>query len=472
MGTSRLANARSKNNLVWIIFPAIFIASFILYFPSLGYYFFQDDWFVLNWVQESNFSSLLEFRSDIIYWRPISMPIFFKTANLAFGLNPYFFHLATFIFHLVNSALIYFLARQLKFTKLIAAFIAFLYATAAFHFIPLSWLSTTSYVIGPTFVLSALIFFLKNKFAISFVFFLLGLASSELTLTMVPIAFLLSSKFKKTIFSLLPFIITSIVYLAVRFVIFPLPQRGEYELILTPKVATNVFWYFAANFNMPEAISTVFYFSNIKGSIASALDFWQYLILPIFLMILNAIIVFAAKISVKQLVIAIGLFLAGLSPVILLPFHFYPMYIVLASLGVFYALASSLAKLKSWQTPAIVIFALSWFIASVLTISFTRTNHWIANLQSISKAYVGQTKTLAKNPPVGAAFLFRYPTVQFSQKHGITIVKNEQNIRQALNDQDSMQVIYRDKTAKSFYETDSHIPQIESENLFVIWPKE
>lgn len=461
-----------SENLHKIFLLLIIPASIFLFYPSFGYYFFQDDWFVLNWVQNSDLLSLLSMRTDVIYWRPISMPGFFKAASLVFDLNPYFFHLSSFIFHLVNSALIYFLARQLKFTKLIAAFIAFLYATAAFHFIPLSWLSTTSYVIGPTFVLSALIFFLKNKFAISFVFFLLGLASSELTLTMIPMAFLLSSKFKKTIFSLLPFIITSIVYLAARFVIFPLPQRGEYELLLTPKVATNVFWYFAANFNMPEAISTVFYFTKLKGSIASALDFWQYLILPIFLMILNAVIVFAAKISVKQLVTAIGLFLAGLSPVILLPFHFYPMYIVLASLGVFYALASSLAKLKSWQTPAIVIFALSWFIASALTISFTRTNHWIANLQSISKAYVDQTKNLAKNPPSGSTFLFRYPTAQFSQKHGITIVRNEQNISQALNNQDAMQVIYRDKTAKSFYETDSHIPQIESEKLFAIWPRE
>lgn len=461
-----------SENLHKIFLLLIIPASIFLFYPGFGYYFFQDDWFVLNWVQNSDLVSLLSMRTDVIYWRPISMPGFFKAASFAFGLNPYFFHLATFIFHLVNSALIYFLARQLKFTKLIAAFIAFLYATAAFHFIPLSWLSTTSYVIGPTFALSALIFFLKNKFAISFVLFLLGLASSELTLTMIPIAFLLSSKFKKTIFSLLPFIITSIVYLAARFVMFPLPQRGEYELMFAPKIMTNIFWYFVSNFNMPEAISTVFYFSNIKTSLAAAGDFWKYFTLPILLIVAQTVLALITRTSFKQLIRAAGLFLAGLSPVILLPFHFYPMYIVMASVGVLYALALSLTKLKFWQTQAVITYGIIWFISSFLTLTFTRTNHWIVNLQSISKAYVDYTKNLVKDPPPNSSFLFRYPTAQFSQKHGITIVKNEQNIRQALNDQDAMQVIYRDKSAKSFYETDSGVPQIESGKLFIIWPKE
>src|SRR3989344_5601891 len=121
-------------------------AAVFLFYPSVDYYFFQDDWFVLNWVQDSDLVSLLKFRTDIIYWRPFSMPLFFKITSLAFGLNPFAFHLLTFIFHLLNSSLIYLLFRQ-KFTRHIAAFTAFLYATAAFHFIPLSWLSTTSYVI-------------------------------------------------------------------------------------------------------------------------------------------------------------------------------------------------------------------------------------------------------------------------------------------------------------------------------------
>lgn len=447
-------------------------AAVFLFYPSFAYYFFQDDWFVLNWVQNSNWLSLANLRDDIIYWRPISMPIFFKTAYLAFGLAPFFFHLITFIFHLVNSALIYFLFRELKFTKFIAAFIAFLYATASFHFIPLSWLSTTSYVIGTTFILSALIFFLKNKLAISFILFLLGLASSELTLTVIPIAFLLSQKTKKAILTLIPFVIMALAYLAIRFFVIPLPQHGEYELTFAPKIATNLFWYFAAAFNMPEAISTVFYFSNISGSWAKVSEFWKYFTLPVALITSFLILILKAKIGLKPLATAAGIFLAGLSPVIFLPFHFYPMYIVVASLGIFYAVAYTISRLKFWQTQTVIAYTVIWLISSFLTLTFTRTNHWITNLESISKAYSNYTKNIVKDPPENSSFLFRYPTIEFSQKHNLTIVKNEQNIRQALNDQDATQVIYKDKSLKSFYETDSQTPQIKNDNLYEILPRE
>ena len=446
-------------------------AAVFLFYPSVSYYFFQDDWFVLNWVQDSDLVSLLKFRTDIIYWRPFSMPLFFKITSLAFGLNPFAFHLLTFIFHLLNSSLIYLLFRQ-KFTRHIAAFTAFLYATAAFHFIPLSWLSTTSYVIGPTFILGTLLFFLKDKPRISLIFFLLGLASSELTLTAIPVAFLLSQKYKKAIFALRPFLAVALVYLVTRFVIFPLPQQGQYELAFAPKIATNVFWYFAASFNMPEAISTVFYFSNIRGSLAAAGEFWKYFTGPILLAATWLALTLITRTNIKEITRAAGLFLAGIFPVILLPFHFYPMYIVVASLGVFYALAAALAKLKSWQTPTVAAFALIWFVSSFLTLSFTRTNHWVANLESISKVYVNETLRFIKDPQQGPAFLFRNPDIEFAKKYGFTIVKNEQNIRQALNDQDAMQVIYKDKSAKSFYETDSGVPQVEADKLFVIWPRE
>src|SRR3989344_7144783 len=78
-------------------FPLIFAFSLFLFYPSLNYYFFQDDWFVLNWVRTGNLLSFFEFRTDIIYWRPISMPIFFWIGEKIFGLNPLGFHLLSFI---------------------------------------------------------------------------------------------------------------------------------------------------------------------------------------------------------------------------------------------------------------------------------------------------------------------------------------------------------------------------------------
>src|SRR3989344_1307737 len=84
----------------------IFGITLLLYYPSLKYYFFQDDWFVLNWVKSNNLQSFFQFRTDIIYWRPISMPIFFWINKVIFNLNPLGFHLETFIFHLANAFLL------------------------------------------------------------------------------------------------------------------------------------------------------------------------------------------------------------------------------------------------------------------------------------------------------------------------------------------------------------------------------
>lgn len=459
------------NYIIWLAFPVIFITSFFLYYPSLDYYFFQDDWFVLNWVRSFDLLDFIKFRSDIIYWRPLSMPIFFKFSNLIFGLNPFGFHLFALGFHFINSALIYFLFRELKFKKEIAYLIAFLYATASFHLIPLSWLSTTSYIIGPSFIFSSLIFFLKNKVLISFALFLLGLTSSELTLTMIPIALILKSQTKLSLGNIIPFAVVAAIYLALRFVFIPLPQEGQYNLTFTPKIFTNIFWYFVWAFNVPEAISTVFYFSRFKESQAAILQFWQYIITPLVVAIYTLIII-RAKTELKKTLIGISIFLFGLSPIIFLPFHIYPMYLIVATIGIFYILASSLARLKSKLNLAIYSLSLLWFISSFLTLKFTRTNHWLVNLQSISKAYTQETQNLTKKPPDNSVFIFKFADIEYAKKNNFVLIKNEQNIRQALNDQDAIQVIFKDKSLKSLYETEQQIPVYDQNKPhFIVEPQ-
>src|SRR3989338_7146981 len=132
---------RNKKYSIWLIFLLIFSTTFALYYPSLNYYFFQDDWFVLNWVKFQSFISFFSFRTDIIYWRPITMPMFFKLNNILFGINPTGYHLVAFLFHFANIILIAKILRELKVSKKSAILGSFIYAVAAFHFVPLSWLS-------------------------------------------------------------------------------------------------------------------------------------------------------------------------------------------------------------------------------------------------------------------------------------------------------------------------------------------
>lgn len=451
----------------WIFFLIIFAASFLLFYPSLNYYFFQDDWFVLNWVKNADLWSLFGLRPDIIYWRPISMPLFFKFINNLFGLNPLGFHLIGFLIHLVNSVLVYILFRQLAISARNSLLASFIYATAAFHFVPLSWASTTSYIIGPTFIFSTIILFLKGKFKSSYASFILGLISQELTLTVIPI--LLAIKGPNIIKKVLPFGILSLIYLILRIFIVPIPTSGVYQMTVNPQVITNLFWYFAWVFNMPERLSTIFYFANIPQSIKNSLEFWRYFIGPLILMGSFVLLIILSK-SITKIVQGGIIFLAGISPVLFLPQHVYPLYLVIASLGVIYITVISLDRLKKGLIVTILV-GLLFLVSSYLTLSFTRQNHWVVNQQAIAKAYIEEAKKIVQDPPPNSIFLIKYANREFSQKHNFVLLRSEDTIRQSLNDQDALQVIFADKTINSLFEKETDLPRPPKEvKVFEIAP--
>ena len=460
----------SKNNLVWVSFPVIFAAAIFLFYPSLTYYFFQDDWFVLNWVRTDSFWDLLKFRTDIIYWRPISMPLFFKLSSTLFDLAPLGFHLIGFLFHLANSTLVYILFKKLQISRQNAILASFIYATAAFHFVPLSWSSTTSYLIGPTFILSSIILFLKNRIISSLSFFVLGLTTSELALTVVPIILTLKgfNVFKK----ISPYIIISLIYAVVRFFIIPVARTGVYEVALNPQVITNLFWYFAWIFNMPEKMPTVFYFANIPQSIQNSLEFWRYFTLPLILIGNFFLLIFISRVNIQKITRGMLIFLLGLSPIILLPKHVYPMYLVIASLGIIYILIACLDQLKSRRPLLSAVTGFLFFASSLLTISFTRQNHWLVNEQAISRAYINYTKKRIPDPLPNSTFLFKPADHSFSKEHNFILVETEDNVRQSLNDQDAIKVIYNDSTLRSIYLTHQEPSLItEHMNVFEISPR-
>src|SRR3990167_8144149 len=83
--------------LTVLTFIFIFAVSFALFYPSLNYYFFQDDWFVLNWVRTGDFKSFLLPHKDTIYYRPLSMPFFFWGLYQLFGLKVIYYHVFVFV---------------------------------------------------------------------------------------------------------------------------------------------------------------------------------------------------------------------------------------------------------------------------------------------------------------------------------------------------------------------------------------
>src|SRR3989338_10225378 len=78
----------------------ILCVSFALYYSSLNYFFFQDDFFEINISRADNVNEYLnffKFRNDIIAYRPISLQNYFFISHHIFGLNPLGFRIITYL---------------------------------------------------------------------------------------------------------------------------------------------------------------------------------------------------------------------------------------------------------------------------------------------------------------------------------------------------------------------------------------
>lgn len=446
-----------NKNLV-LSFLIIFALTLFLFLPSLNYYFFQDDWFVLNWATTGSLSSLLGLRTDIIYYRPISMPLFFVINYKLFGLNPLPYHILVFAIFFALVVSIYLLLKALVENRRVALFIAFLYATWPIHFMGLSWLSTTSYILGPFFIVLtyfSFIKYLRHKkrffYLISFSLFLLALGSSEFAI-ILPIIILIWGLFtdgKNYFKNLWPFFLICLLYLILRVFIFPAPVKDQYQIQFNSQVINNLSWYIAWFFGFPESFKDRIFPNFAAQSLRNLIQFWSISVPTIlFFLICIKLIVGSFRKNFKAIVFGFLWLIIGLSPVILFTNHAYTGYLSFAGIGVLYLLAISLMNQKPiWWG----IVAILWMIISINNLQFTYSTHWVKNEQAISKAYISYTKQKIKNPLDNAVFIFRPANENFARYNNFTLVENEDTTKLALSDQNAVQVIYKNATLKSLF---------------------
>ena len=459
----KITNFKLKiEKLTLLTFLLIFAVSFLLFYPSLNYYFFQDDWFVLNWVRTGNLLSFFEFRTDIIYWRPLSMPLFFWLGRSLFDLNPRGFHTMALLFHFVNILLIghlSFLIFKNKKAKLITMA---LYATASFHFMSLSWLSLTWNTIGFMFFILSLILYLNFKKTRSIynaigtlALFLFALASNEFailfTAAVLTLDFIFNERFNFSYFKnhlilILSIFITAI-YLVLRIFISPIPSQGEYSIATDQRMLKNLLWYILWLFNLPEELKYQIVLSKLQITHIfwkAAKDFFPYILI---LLLINLLIIFRILTSImskkifKLAIAAFLLLVIGLVPVLILPSHSFPYYLTISSFMVFIFLghAFSLFMAKSKEKNAAILTSLvvvTWITSSWITISLNRKIHWITAEQNLSREYVDLTKD-------------KYPLLPFNL--AIEISDSNKQIIQSLMDQNAFQVIYNSDEVKTFY---------------------
>lgn len=444
----------------WLFVFFTFIFTLVLFHSSLNYYFFQDDWFLLNWVKTHSFPSFFQFRTDIIYWRPFSMPILFFSLNKLFALNSFAFHIFSFSIFFALILCVYKLFQLITKSAKASIIGAFLYGTWSIHYISLSWLSTTSYIIGPLLQIlcfAAFVLFAKSKknkyYLVSFLLFLLALASSEFTivLPLIIIAYNIIKNKKLMPVELSPFFITVAVYILLRFVLFPVPAKGDYQIRINFQVINNYIWYILWSANIPESFKSLIFINHPKNSLKILLQFWQIsLASSLFIVVFAMRLKKSLKFTKPYIYLGIIWFTVGLLPVIFLTDHSYPVYLSFAGLGIILLVSKILEKTSA----AITITCLFiWFIASYFSTNFTKNTHWIRNEQAVSKAYTQYVLKKIPNPNHNAAFIFRPANENFFTKNKFYLADEVETLKLSLNYDHAIKVIYNDQSLRSVFLT-------------------
>jgi len=452
---------------LWLpVFPGIVLSTVIIYSKSLSYYFFQDDWFVLDTIKNinnSNIFTLFSARQDVIYYRPIGMQFFFFLSKSLFGLNAFNFHLISLLFHILNIFLIGLISFQIFRSKLASATTSFFYAIAPFHYMTLSWLSLTWNNIGTFFIFASIYFSLRyfRKLNIKHLFlsqlmFVIAIFTSEFAV-ITPFVILLLGNIenknvcarysKKLLLILTPFFAAIVVYFVFRLIHSSIQSNKDYQITFDVNVIKNLIWYFLWLLAIPQELKFNIDLSSLKIA-RSFLDGAGVEILPLFaiwlVFILLLFISFKKNKQLKKInIIVILVFLIGLMPVIFLPNHTFPYYLNISSLGVFLYIGYLIKNNFSAENKNFFILNLliitSWLFLSFLNYRINTKTNWIPGQANTSKI-------IAENVLIQSNHNHDYSPV-------VVISEDSVGTEQSLMSQRALRIVLNNPNIKTFVRT-------------------
>ena len=437
----------------------ILCVSLTLYYSSLNYFFFQDDFFEINISRAGNLNEYLnffKFRNDIIAYRPISLQNYFFLSRVIFGLNPIGYRIFTFVLLFLSSILIAKIVEKITANKKTGLLASFFWVTSSIHFMSLSWIAAGYNIIGTFFwLLTSVIFlnYLKNHnlgfYILSILVFLLTVGSFEFSVTWPIIfsfyfIFVLKNPPLKSLKILAPFILIAISYLFFRLIFIKVPKIIEYQVTFNLDSVKALFWYFLWSLNIPEefkkqAVNNLIVFNSKFLS-----DFWL-LVLKNFIgaiwivalgITLPLFYIFKQKLHLNNrlIVFSIFWFVAGVFPVLILPNHTFTMYLTFASIGIYFLIAYLITVSKRIFI-AVPILGI-WLFTSYTTLSFYKVNSWMINAQKTAHDANANLKQSFPTLPANSAVY--YPLNSHWEK-------------QALSGHAFIKAIYNDSSLLVYY---------------------
>lgn len=465
----------AKKNTILLL--AVLLVAFLVNLHSLSYFFFQDDWFILNDLKNHNFYSIFLPRNDIIYYRPIGIQSFFLISKNLFGVNPLGYHVLSYGAFVLSLILIYKVSQQLTGNRRIGLLASLLYGTAGIHYMALSWLSLTWNYIGLAFFLLALKFAIdyidtqKNNHTVwAFIFFLLCLCSTEFALIfpffVIGIFFSKNIKITKKILTqytkvALPYIFVIIIYSLVRLFIIPLPAEGVYKPEVGPHIFKHYIWYFLWTINVPEMLKYHVNITSLRFT-PEIISATKHILFPVVslvaievVLLVYCVLQFPKKNSIKIMGMGLSLFMIALVPVISLRHHTYVYYLTIAALPVVFLIAlvinNCLNSKNKINNIIAILTMVVWVALSLFGKSFNFVTHWVYAEQIVSKK-IAQVAHLDKIKTPKTVFI--YPTSKV--------------VKLSLLDQQAMQYLYGPNVRTIYLESLSG-HSVGKGDKFIMW---
>jgi len=452
----------------WPLF-LIFLVVLGIYYPVFSLYFFQDDFFILKMGRADSISSFFEFFSfsnphGYLFYRPLTTQVYAFLVRSLFGLQPFYFHLVGFIFFLANIFLVSKIVEKLLRKRSLGFLAGFLYGISAANLGNLSYISNFQEIGAAFFLFLSFWFYLEGR-KIAILFFIFSLLSKEnaiiFPLILAIYELFLGNKRWRRIF---PFFVVLIFYSFFR-ISSGLPNISEYKPVFSPfKILNNYFWYFLWGLGLPEFVvdfvgpgfkidpRLIIYYRREMQIIFGALLF--------FALLLTGAIIKSRKEEKLKEAFFLFLFIIGLLPAILWPWHKFSFYLTFPLLGLIGFLIILLNNLPRFLV-GIAVFLL--FVVSFTTIRLYWRTYWAITRAQISRNLIYDLKEKYPEIPKGAILYFKndpsYPLI-------LGFGRSSTQAYYVLSGENGPQVIYDDFSLRVYYEDLGEPP--EKEEIFPI----
>ena len=474
--------ARYREELLF--FAVLFALVLFFYGSLLNLYISQDDFFhfrvaltdgsLKQFLELGTFRSFSE-RGGIYFYRPIFREYLYHIYYNLFGLSAAPFRITQFLIHFVNTVFVFILLRKL--TSKAASFAGTLFfALVATNIGIISYLAGGIQVSGMMlFYLPGLYFFYKYlesskvKFKIiTFVLFVLALASHELALTFPFVLvglclykFGLSKKIAiRALRDTFALFVISVLFVFLEVTVIGLPTgEAQYGFSLSPgKLINSYVWYFAWALGTPEMLLD-FVGPGIRLN-PNLMHYWGEYFKAIFpsLFLVLSIMLFSFKTSYKkkQFWLFVFIFIVGVLPVVFQPAHRQYYYLEVSLVGMAGIFGLTFEALKGKKLFA-VLFVVVFLVLTKVSTDLSKTNYWAIQRANIAENLITDIKTKYPSLPKGAIVYFTNDPA--SPDLGLEWGKSAKQASVILSGSDALQLAYHDPSLQVYYEDFGEPPE-------------